>query len=195
MADITKKDIEVALARPSDFAVHIRDVPLFETWSLGPVIKTRDSNNLELSNHDMLIKHLEENHPELEDDYQVTGCNHWAVGWVDHLSFKVINEDDGSPTKIFHVVRDWFDALSDYPVADESDLSEKEYESSIANISYIGYHFSNGKDGWEQEVYNWLSEHEPEELETHDYQGAWPSEESVYRALVKLNLLDEDESE
>ncbi len=56
--DITEKDIKDALAMPRDFG-YSGHLPIGESWSLGPVVLTRDSDLLEESNHAALIKHLE----------------------------------------------------------------------------------------------------------------------------------------
>ena len=106
--DITEKDIKEALSRPSYFGYH-GNLPLFETWSLGPVIRTRDSNLLEESNANELEKLLEKDE-SLEDEWDIVGANHWAVGWVDHLAFRVVDEN-GEPTRIFRIVKGWFDFL------------------------------------------------------------------------------------
>lgn len=51
-------DVDEALKIPSDFG-YSGKLPIGETWSLGPVIRTRDSDLLEQSNADALIRFLQ----------------------------------------------------------------------------------------------------------------------------------------
>jgi hypothetical protein len=194
--EITPQEIRDALKRPSDFglsshAEHYDE--MFVTWSLGPVIRHRDSNLLQESNADALEAHLKED-PTLEDEWTITSCNHWAVGWVDHLSFHAVEEDGKTPTRMFRVLRAWFDALEDYPVADESDLSRREYEATLENVENVGRRFL--KDGvpetWVGEVYDWLSKNEPREVEDRDGLGGYPNDKPMKAALKKLGYLDEE---
>lgn len=125
------KWIRDALERPSNFSMwsqapHADE--MFATWSLGPVIEHRDSDVLQRSNAAALRKHLASD-PTLASDYDLTECNHWAVGHVTHLSFRVI-ESDGTPSRIARIMREWSDMLAEYPVADESLFSEMESESA-----------------------------------------------------------------
>lgn len=130
--DITNERINEVLTCPSDFGYFDNNDEMFVTWSLGPVYRTRDSNLREESNADALDKALEEA-VEMglfsDDDYYTTSCNHWAVGWVDHLSFRAImSEETRKPTVIFMWLTRWFNALEDYPVADDEDFSRREWE-------------------------------------------------------------------
>jgi hypothetical protein len=50
--------------------------------------------------------------------YKIIGCSHWACGWVDHLSFPVV--DHGVPTKELDVVEEWVRLLQEYPIIDEA---------------------------------------------------------------------------
>lgn len=126
-----KKWISDALERPGSFGLwreHPRYDEMFQTWSLGPVIETRDSDVLDRANAEALRRHLATD-PTLADDWYLTEANHWAVGWVTHLSFRVV-DPDGTPSRMARVVREWFDALADYPIANESLHSEMECEAA-----------------------------------------------------------------
>lgn len=129
--DEIKDWIRSALERPSSFGLsldHEHYDEMFKTWSLGPVIEHRDSGTLDKANAEALRRHLASD-PSLADDYCETGANHWAVGWVTHLSFRVLNEQ-GELTRIARIMREWFDALADYSVANESLWSEMETEAA-----------------------------------------------------------------
>lgn len=49
----------------------------------------RDSDNLQNSNFDTVLKKLNEKY-ELNDDYRVEGSSHWAVGWCDQLMVRAL---------------------------------------------------------------------------------------------------------
>jgi len=192
----TEKEIRDALRIPSDFG-YSGDLPIGETWSIGPVIRTRDSQLRELSNANALEKALAKVQ-EFDDEYAIVSANHWAVGWVDHLAFRVIG-DDGQPTEIFKWLLSWFDALSDYPVADDDDYSEREYEAVMENIRDAGHRIKEGgpveEMGWEESVREWLEEHGSHQarrsLEDPENYGMDPAD--VEKALRALGLFRADE--
>jgi hypothetical protein len=127
--DLTEKEITDALQRPRDFG-YFNDVDdgMFVTWSLGPIIETRDSDCLERCNAEALRRYLA-TMPELADDWRITPCSHWAVGHVDHLSYRVIK--DGKASKMARIVKAWFHYLDKvHPVADEDLLTEMEHEEA-----------------------------------------------------------------
>lgn len=124
--ELSEAEIADALSMPSDFGYRGDNEELFETWSLGPVIETRDSDLLTKANRAALMRHLESD-PSLADDYSIVGASHWACGWVDHLSFRVL-DSEGKQTRIARVLAEWFDGLRDYPCADDSLYSEMEYD-------------------------------------------------------------------
>jgi len=197
MIEITKEEIKEALRRPSDFGLSSENPhfsEMFHTWSLGPVIRHRDSGLLTQVNADALEKHLKEEHPELEGEWQITGCNHWAVGWVDHLSFHAVN-DDGSPTKIFQVLKEWDAALADYPCADDEELSKREYEDTLENIGNEGQPSKKAPKDWEEKVFGWLWDNDQRAVEPVDGHGGYPSREEVNKALSALGWLEKDEDE
>jgi hypothetical protein len=126
LAEMTERDIKEALQRPSSFG-YSGDLPLFKTWSLGPVVDHRDATILAKANWQALAKELER-HPEWSEQWAITGATHWATGWVDHLSFQVL-DDQGEPTNIARFLKGWFDGLTDYPVADDQLYSAMQYEA------------------------------------------------------------------
>jgi hypothetical protein len=125
---ISPEEIEKALRQPDNFG-WFGDNDMFVTWALGPVIEHRDSDVLDRANAKALRNYLAE-FPEIEGDWKITSCNHWAVGHVDHLSYRVV-DGDGKPTRIARIVKAWFEYLRDvHPVADEDLLSETENEEA-----------------------------------------------------------------
>lgn len=55
----------------------------------------------------------------------INRCSHWAVGWVESI---MIHESDA---KALAIADDLAAQLADYPVLDESDLSEREMNAAV----------------------------------------------------------------
>lgn len=206
------KWVDDALERPSSFAMRDDDPKWFTTWSLGPVYKHRDSDNIQEANAIALIKHLESD-PSLNKDWVVIGCSHWAVGHVDHLAFKVIEKVSRGPgkrtaldymlknrpgyrlTRIARVLKDWFDGLEEYPVADDEELSRIEYEASLEAIQQQSP--PRGRDfidvlpeNWFDLVYNRMWQTGGISTEG---QGAWADEAKLEETLDSLGFLQPKE--
>lgn len=166
----------------------VREDP--EHWTLGPRLRTRDSMILDEVNADALCTALEE-HPEFEDDYYVTRCSHFGPGWVEHLSFRVLTPE-GEPTAIWRWLAEWFDALSDYPCADDAEFSRREMEATVENIEAVGrrYTHDNVPDDWGTQVYRWLWDNAQREVESCDGSGGYPGDEPVRQALKALHFYD-----
>jgi hypothetical protein len=192
-ATLTEREIEKALERPRSFGYAGDQEGMFETWSLGPIIRTRDSDLREQSNADALIKHLESD-STLADDWRITGASHWAVGWVDHLSFRVVEADGKTPTRIARVLKEWSDALASYPVADESDLSRREYEATLENIESAGRRMvvEAAPEDWPARAFGWFWDHDQRAVEARDGGGGYPSDEQMRACLRALGWLDEE---
>jgi hypothetical protein len=202
----TANEIKQALARPSDFGLdsdHEHYDEMFSTWSLGDVIRTRDSSIAEESNADALEKILNDDYPELSEDWTITRCNHWAVGWVEHLSFRVFDADGKTPSKIFRVLCGVADKLANYPLLDEDDVSRREYEDTLENIESAGRQFlkDNPPDDWASQCFSWFWESDQHAVECRDGNGGYPSDDEMKACLKALGLLDpecddeEDEEE
>jgi hypothetical protein len=202
--------VDEALKEPDSFAMHNDDPKWFTTWSLGPVFKTRDSDNIQEANAIALIKHLESD-PSLNNDWDIIGCSHWAVGHVDHLAFKVIERvGKATPkstelayhyplssrpgyrlTRIARVLKQWFDNLAEYPVADDEELSRIEFEASLEAIQSQSP--PRGRElldklpeDWANQVYDVMGRDGSISTEG---QGAWADEERLEQTLDSLGFL------
>lgn len=186
--ELNDSDVREALSRPSDFG-YSGNLPMFETWSLGPVVDQRDATLLAKANWAALQRELTE-HPGWEDQWSITGASHWAVGWVDHLSFQVL--DDNGVTKIAEFLKGWFDGLSEYPIADDSLYSEMRYEASIERIEQDLDDLERRKllsdlpDNWREQMYASLSDLEPD-CDSEDI--SFHSTATLENAARKLGLL------
>lgn len=181
LQDITEKDIKDALEYPVNFGYHGGNEELFDTWSLGPVILHRDSKLLEESNAAALKDELEQSSHEMNprshgytlglfdrEDYDFVSCNHWAVGWVEHLSFRAINED-GTPTAIFAFILLWEDMLESYPVANEEDYTNRQWKFAVESVrsSICSKTKDNIPEDWIEQILNKMDEY-PDEYYGHD---------------------------
>jgi hypothetical protein len=46
-------------------------------------------------------------------------------------------------------------------------------------------------EGWESEIYSWLSDNDPNQLENRDDQGGWPDEEALRTAFKALGYKEQ----
>lgn len=111
-----------------------------EGWALGPVGQHRDSNALARSNFRIALRELllaaemspddlgfmPRQGPEVEDHRPlfIGHFGHWAVGWVEELIWRA---DD--PRMVDAAFSLW-ERLLDYPILDEMDFSEEEWEEN-----------------------------------------------------------------
>jgi hypothetical protein len=159
-------------------------------WKLGPCFVHRDSGLSERSNARVLLRRLKEEVGEEGEEgvpWQVTHCGHWAVGWVDHLSY------DSANPKIVEFLEKWDAALADYPLADEDDYCELEREELDKVIDQQLNHLRVTAEEAAWKLLEWLGEKHPQELENRDDQGAYPDEAIVKAGLKELGLLEEDD--
>jgi hypothetical protein len=190
MQSITQDSVREALQPPADFAYE-GSLPIGETWSLGPMILNRDSGPLEQSNAAAVRKTFESLFgPECEDNgWEVTRCNHWAVGWVDHLSFRAI-DDNGGPTQQFVEMARLNAEVEENIVLDEDDLCAREWDDLIEYLEWHATPFlkESVPDDWPEllarEVHNDV---------VYESAGVWVKEEHLKNALDRLDWLETEE--
>jgi hypothetical protein len=199
---IAESEILAVLRRPDDFGLdrsHPHFDEMFRTWALGPAIRTRDSSLLEQSNADALEKHLTENHSELASDWLITECRHWAVGEVDHLSFRAVEADGRTPTKIFELIQAWNARLAEYGCADEEDYSRREYEATVENIRDAGRRYLKDQgvpEDWAEQCFTWFWAHDQQAIERgEEDRGGYPSDAELEKCLRALGWWQDEEEE
>lgn len=192
------KDI---VSRPPNFGYSGDNDQMFETWSLGPVIETRDSTLLDKANAAALKRFLDSD-SSLTNQWSIEHCRHWAVGWVDHLSFRVYeDEEQTKPTRIARILFAWFAYLEDhYPVADEDLYSEMESEATHKWLKQEGRHQAARldyvlPDDWYERVVDWWDTHDQSALENRDDNGACPSDEQWRAAFEGCEFKKEEEDD
>lgn len=119
-----------------------------------------------------------------------SGLLDWAVGHVDGFSLRVFR--NGQITEAFQKYHGLAKQLDNYPVLDESDYSNREYEATVENIDLASWKLKQQfelPDGWAHSVYDWLSEQMETEIENVDDQGGSPSEEALAAAFLALGFV------
>ena len=153
----------------------------------------RDSSLCDESNAAAIAKELEV--PEYENDLEVESHNHWACGWIDGYSVRVYDAQ-GNITPVFRKVCELATRLADYPLLDEEDHSQREYDATLENIHNEGYSLVSEKDDkdelWEKAVFSWLWSNNQEALESQDDNGGYPNKDEIKEALIDLGLLKEE---
>jgi hypothetical protein len=159
-----------------------------EQWA---VIYTnnRDSGLLDQSNAAVIEKALKPYTEGDDPDVVFESHSHWAVGHIDGFSIRVFR--NGEITEAFKAYHDLAQQLADYPILDESDYSEREFEATLENIGDSAWRLRpefNLPEDWESQVYGWLSENLCGELESNDDQGGYPSESALLEAFDALGF-------
>jgi hypothetical protein len=110
---------------------------------------------------------------------------------MDEMAVRVYQAGTTETTAAFDELAEIVEACEQYPILDESDYSQREYESALQGIEcmMLGDLPEDAPDDWRQQVYEWLSNHEPNELENTDDRGAFPASDAVKRALLDLGLI------
>lgn len=126
-----------------------------ENWMIYN-ISHRDSGILDESNEHVILKELA---PFMEGDdpdvYQERH-SHWAVGHVNALIIRVYKGEE--ITKAFKTLHELMVAIEGYPVLDDSDYSQREYDAQIEAIEneapWAGDH--ERPEDWANQVWSYL---------------------------------------
>ncbi len=151
-----------------------RDLDDPDNWAIV-YTHNRDSGLLDQSNADAIAKAMEPFTDGDDPDVVIESHDHWAVGHVDGFSIRVYR--DGEITDAFKAYHDLSEQLADYPILDEEDYSERELEATLENINDAAWRVKDEydlTDGWESEVYSWLSDNRSGSVENRDDQGRLP---------------------
>lgn len=166
-----------------------RELDDADRWSII-YTHNRDSSLLDQSNASVISKAMAPFAETDDPDLVFEAHSHWAVGHVDGFSIRVFDAN-GKITEAFRTYHELAQAMDDYPILDESDYSERELEATLENIADAAWRLKRQFDlpeGWESEVYSWLSDHRPGEVKNHDDRGGYPSEEALRDAFTALGF-------
>jgi hypothetical protein len=147
----------------------------------------RDSGLLDQSNAAVIQKALAPFADADEPDVVFESHSHWAVGHIDGFSMRVYM--NGGVTLAFRTYHDLAERMDEYPILDEHDYGERELEATMENIALSARSMKDDFDlaeGWEGDVYSWLSEHRSNAVENADDQGGWPEDDDLEAAFEAL---------
>ncbi len=150
----------------------------------------RDAGLLAQSNEQAINKRLEPFSEGDDADVVFERHSHWAVGHVDGLSIRVFG-CDGTITDAFREFCRIKESLEDYPILDEQDYGERQYEATLENYrTEVWGLWHDLPGGWEAKVHAWFSDHGYDRYtENHDDQGGYAPAEAITEALQDLGLL------
>jgi len=164
-----------------------------EDWTIV-YSSNRDSGLLDQSNAAAIDKAMEPFTEGDDPDAVSESHSHWAVGYVDGYSIRVYRE--GEITEAFRTYFEIMESLANYPVLDEEDYSEREYEATLENISQAAWGIRDEyelPDGWEPEAFSWFWDNDQSAVENRDDQGGYPSEDELRAAFDGLGYKRTDQ--
>jgi len=114
-----------ALEKPEDFGWWGKE-EMFVSWGWCGIDKNNSSDAVEIVNFDLITEDLLNRFP---DDFDIVGLRHWAVGHVDRLTCRILENPDkpidaANITKAFKEAMRWLMQLEEYPIADDDKLYE-----------------------------------------------------------------------
>lgn len=150
----------------------------------------RDSGLLDQSNAEQIRKALAPFTEGDDPDVVEESHSHWAVGHIDGFSLRVYRR--GRITKAFRTFHSLMESMAAYPILDESDYSEREYEASYENNEHAAWSLKrkyNVPEDWQSQVFSWLNDNRPNSLENGaDDQGGWPDDDDLQAAFDALGF-------
>jgi len=188
------------LQKPEDFG-YWGSEDMFKTWGFCGIDKNRDSDIREVSNFDSISKDLLKRFPE---DFRIETYSHWAVGSVDRLICRILKQElpfkdeikEEDITIAFHSAMEWLDNLDDYPIADEDDYSEKQFQEAIESIKYwvdensdLVYEDKLNLESCYERMYFDLTN---KGHEFDDYDQIYPTDDQMLKSVYDLGLCKVD---
>jgi hypothetical protein len=150
----------------------------------------RDAGLLEQSNEKAINERLQPYSEGDDPDLVFERHSSWLVGHLDGVSIWVFRSD-GTISPAFQEFCRIKERLGDYPILDEADYSEREYQATLANYASEMWRMKDTlPPGWEGQVYSWFSDHGfDRHIENRDDQGGYAPREAILEALEDLDLL------
>lgn len=157
-----------------------------ENWAIF-YTRHRDSGLLDQSNAAAIAKEMTPFTDGDDPDVVFESHNHWAVGHIDGFSLRVFRND--KITDAFMKYHKLAERLADYPVLDEEDYSQREFDATIENLTDAIWRLKDEYDlpqDWESDVFDWLSNNNCGAIENVDDQGGYPDEDELQQAFDAL---------
>lgn len=147
----------------------------------------RDSTLIDESNSAFIEKALSRFQDGNGPDVIAESHGHWLVGWIEAFAIRVFHH--GKITDAFSTYHQLARRIDDYPLLDEHDYSRREFEATLANLPNAAWRLRHDfelPESWQEEVYDWLSDHEPSAIENRDDRGGYPTEAQLRQAFTGL---------
>jgi hypothetical protein len=163
-----------------------RDLDDGDNWAIF-YTHNRDSALLAQSNADAINEAMEPFADGDDPDLVIESHSHWACGHIDGFSIRVYR--NGEITDAFKSYHELSEQIAEYPILDEEDYSERELEATLENIDDAAWRVKQEydlPDGWESEVYSWLSDNRQGAVENRDDVGGYPEEDDLRAAFDAL---------
>lgn len=155
----------------------------------------RDADLLTQSNWETALKLLEEYLEADEPDIWTEVHNHWAVGWVEGFVVRVY-DDSGEITPAANALNELREQLEDYPVLDEEDWSQREFDAQHEAIADVYLRKSEKADDlpddWVEQVWSYLWDNDQAAFDGYDGGVDW---EKCEEAMIELGFAIPDEEE
>jgi len=147
---------------------------MFDTWGFAGISKNGTANLIDISNWRSVIADLkrEFNDEVYADNFLEVNLKHWACGYVDQLTVKILNEPKNHDDIVLEDITSYFryvchSALyinEECSIFDESDYSDCQWDSSSSLIEEFATAFWNTSwrnvsrvvEGFGDEVQVWL---------------------------------------
>lgn len=147
----------------------------------------RDSGLLDQSNAGVIATAIEPFSNGNDPDVVFESHHHWACGHIDGFSIRVFRR--GRITKAFRTYHKLSERLAEYPILDEADYSNREYEATYENIGEAAWKLKqefNLPEHWQSDVYSWLADNRDHAIDNVDDQGGWPGDDDLAAAFAAL---------
>jgi hypothetical protein len=93
---------------------------------------------------------------------------------------------------VCRIIFEWVEECREHVCLDESALSERELLATIENLEQIAEGVRpDAPEGWPYELHRWLAHNYPGQIDSSDFDGAWPDSDVVQEGLKALGLLEE----
>jgi hypothetical protein len=164
------------------------DLPDAANWMIW-YASSPQSGLIEESNQKVIADRLAPFAAGDDPDLVFEEHSHWVVNSLTGFSLRVFRAD-GTPTTAFEAFCRVQEALDGYPILDEQDYSDREYEATLDNYrNEMWKQKDQLPEGWADEVYDWFSDHGHDFTESRDDRGGWAPREKITEALTDLGLL------
>lgn len=185
-----------SLRMPEDFGYYGPQGEMFVYWGFCGIDKHGASDILMQSNYHSISQKLMEEYP---DSFRIESFKHWAVGYVDRLCVRILENPElgiteDNITKAFRAVMDIQIELEDYPIYDEEIHDRMQYENQIGFITDLPDYLLKLID---TEIEDWAEKlnYSLQSNNFYDFEYAFPKDDEILEAAYQANVHNKNEVE